>query len=82
MTDAKQNLSLEEMSFGDSIKELEGIVALLESGQLELEESLARYERGVALIRSLQDKLNSAEQKVTTLLGEIEPENNPEAEEL
>lgn len=82
MTDVKQNLPLEEMSFGDSIKELEGIVALLESGQLELEESLARYERGVALIRSLQDKLNSAEQKVTTLLGEIEPENNPEAEEL
>lgn len=82
MTEAKQNSPLEEMSFGESIKELEGIVALLESGQLELEESLARYERGVALIRSLQDKLNSAEQKVTTLLGEIEPENNPEAEEL
>lgn len=73
---------IEELSFGQSLKELEGIVTQLESGQLELEDSLARYERGVALIRSLQDKLSSAEQKVTTLLGEIEPENNPEAEEL
>ena len=82
MTDEAHNSPVEEMSFGESIKELEGIVALLEGGQLELEESLARYERGVALIRSLQDKLSSAEQKVTTLLGEIEPENNPEAEEL
>ena len=82
MTDAAHNSPVEEMSFGESIKELEGIVALLEGGQLELEESLARYERGVTLIRSLQEKLSSAEQKVTTLLGEIEPENNPEAEEL
>lgn len=76
------NQPIEELSFGQSLKELESIVAQLESGQLELEDSLARYERGVALIRSLQEKLNSAEQKVTTLLGEIEPENNPEAEDL
>lgn len=73
---------IEEMSFGESLKELEGTVGQLEGGHLELEDSLARYERGVALIRSLQEKLASAEQKVTTLLGEIEPENNPEAEEL
>lgn len=82
MSDTQDMTPIEEMSFGESIKELEGIVAQLESGQLELEESLERYERGVSLIRSLQDKLSSAEQKVTTLLGEIEPENNPEAEEL
>lgn len=76
------NQPIEELSFGQSLKELEGIVGQLEGGQLELEDSLARYERGVALVRSLQEKLSSAEQKVTTLLGEIEPENNPEAEDL
>lgn len=82
MSETEQDMSTENLSFGDALKELEDIVRLLEGGQLELEESLAKYERGVALIRTLQDKLNTAELKVTTLLGEIEPENNPEAEEL
>lgn len=64
----------EEMAFGDALKELEQIVAALESGQLELEDSLDRYERGVALLRALQTKLADAQQKVTMLLGQIETE--------
>ena len=44
----------EELSFGAALAELDQIVAELEGGQLELEESLERYERGVALLRSLQ----------------------------
>ncbi|MDP2180968.1 MAG: exodeoxyribonuclease VII small subunit [Actinomycetota bacterium] len=64
----------EEMAFGDALKELEQIVAALESGQLELEDSLDRYERGVSLLRALQAKLADAQQKVTMLLGQIEAE--------
>jgi len=64
----------EEQSFGDSLSELDRIVAELEGGQLELEESLVRYERGVALLRGLQAKLADAQQKVTMLLGELESE--------
>jgi exodeoxyribonuclease VII small subunit len=63
-----------EMTFGDALEELEGIVAALESGQLELEESLTRYQRGVALLQALQTKLGDAQQKVTALLGELEGE--------
>ena len=63
-----------EQSFGDGLGELDCIVAELESGQLELEESLVRYERGVALLRGLQAKLADAQQKVTMLLGELESE--------
>lgn len=62
----------EEMAFGEALAELEGIVASLEGGQLELETSLERYERGVTLLRSLQTKLSDAQQKVTTLIGELE----------
>lgn len=61
-----------ELSFGEALAELEGIVSGLESGTLELEESLERYERGVALLRSLQGRLAEAQQKVTVLLGELE----------
>ncbi len=64
----------EEIPFGDGLAELERIVASLESGELDLEESLARYERGVALLRQLQARLTDAQQRVTVLLGELESE--------
>lgn len=64
----------DEMNFGDALAELESIVAALEGGQLELEESLTRYQRGVALLQSLQGKLEDAQQKVTALIGELEGE--------
>lgn len=70
----------EEMPFGEALAELEAIVQALECGELDLEESLARYERGVALLRALQDKLSGAQQKVTMLLGELEETAEEEGE--
>lgn len=67
--------AVEELQFGEALGELEAIVAALESGQLELEESLERYERGVSLLRSLQGRLSDAQQRVTVLLGELEAES-------
>ncbi len=64
---------LDEMTFRQASEELESIVRLLESNQLELEESLKHYERGVTLLKTLQGRLKDAQQKVTVLLGEIEP---------
>jgi exodeoxyribonuclease VII small subunit len=69
----------EELSFGAALAELDQVVAALESGQLELEESLVRYERGVALLRSLQAKLADAQQRVTMLIGELEAESGEDA---
>lgn len=71
---SEQKLSFDEMSFNEASLELERVIRMLESNQLELEESLEAYERGVALVRALKVRLNEAEQKVETLLGEIEPE--------
>ena len=65
---------IDEMPFGEAMAELEQVVAALESGELDLEESLTRYERGVALLRALQSKLGDAQQRVTMLLGELESE--------
>ena len=64
----------EDLTFGSALAELDQIVAALEGGQLELEDSLGRYERGVALLRALQLKLADAQQKVTMLIGELESE--------
>ena len=44
---------VEELTFREALSELESIVSVLESNTLELEESLAAYERGVVLLGSL-----------------------------
>lgn len=67
------SVSTEAVKFSDAMDELERIVRLLEGGQLDLEDSLKQYERGVALIGLLQAKLSSAEQQVSQLLGQIQP---------
>ena len=67
---------VEEMSFKDMMSELEGIVRALESNELELEESLKRYERGVSLLQASRKRLDEAQQKVTTLLGSLEVESD------
>lgn len=75
---AEEACTPEEMTFGAALEELEHIVRVLETGQLELEESLALYERGVALLSACQKKLHAAQQRVTLLLGEIEGEQERE----
>ena len=68
----------DDLTFGAALAELDQIVAALEGGQLELEDSLGRYERGVSLLRALQAKLADAQQKVTMLIGELEAESAAE----
>ena len=63
-----------EQSFGEALAELDRIVAQLEGGQLELEESMERYTRGVSLLKALKAQLDDAQQKVTMLIGELEEE--------
>jgi len=54
--------------FEDGLAELEGIVQRLEKGELPLEDSLAAFERGVALVRTLSQRLADVEQRVEVLL--------------
>ena len=59
---------LENLTFEESLNELDGIVQNLEQGELSLEDSMALFERGLSLSKLSQDKLQSAEQKVKILL--------------
>lgn len=61
-----------DMSFRDASIELEQIVRSLEGGDLELEEALARYARGVELLTALKQRLASAEQQVRVLMDATE----------
>ena len=70
---------IDEMTFREAMAELDGIVRMLESNTLDLEESLSKYERGVALLADLQKRLSQAEQKVSVLMGELSGEKDDEA---
>lgn len=54
--------------FEDALAELEGVVRRLEQGELPLEDSLAAFERGIALVRLLSERLTQVEQRVEVLL--------------
>ena len=66
MTDARA--ALETLTFDAALAELERTVAELETGGLPLEETIARYERGVALERRCEQLLADAELRVRRLV--------------
>jgi len=63
-----------EPTFKEAIEELEKITNSLESGELELEQSLSLFERGVELIKYCQEKLDGAQAKVELLVDSMEGE--------
>ncbi|MBI3767932.1 MAG: exodeoxyribonuclease VII small subunit [Deltaproteobacteria bacterium] len=54
--------------FEDALQDLEETVQRLESGELSLEDALAAFERGVGLVRVLNEKLAEVEQRVEVLM--------------
>jgi len=54
-------------SFEQALAELEAIVARMETGELSLEQSLAAYKRGAALLHYCQSALKDAQQQVKIL---------------
>jgi exodeoxyribonuclease VII small subunit len=58
---------IKDMTFERALKELETIVGRLERGDVELEESIAIYERGEALKNHCDRVLKQAEAKVEKL---------------
>ena len=78
-TKAKKNDKQTELAeFETSLDELELLVSQMESGDLSLEESLQAFERGVALTRSCQQALKTAELRVQALTENAEDEDSPE----
>ena len=54
-------------SFEDTMRTLEDIVRRLERGDLPLEEALAAFEHGVALVRKLNERLTEIEGRIEML---------------
>src|SRR6185312_6156861 len=63
-----QDVPVRDMSFEAALKELETIVARLEQGEVDLEDSIALYERGQALKGHCEAKLKSAESRLEKIV--------------
>jgi exodeoxyribonuclease VII small subunit len=66
---AKTPAVVDGLSYEESLNELESILDALENETRDLDATMALYERGRALIKRCQDKLDQAELKVK-MLGE------------
>ena len=72
------------LDFEQSLAQLESLASKLESGDLNLEQSLKAFEQGITLARRAQTALEEAEQKVRVLIerdgelqqGSLEEEEN------
>lgn len=65
-------------NFEESMKKLEGIVTELENGNLNLDESVKKFEEGMKIAKQCNTILENAEKKITILLekdGELKEEN-------
>ncbi|MCI7730966.1 exodeoxyribonuclease VII small subunit [Enorma burkinafasonensis] len=67
-----EHKAVEELTYKEASQELERIIRALESGEMELEESLESYTRGVELLKSLRARLADAEQKVSVLIRDVD----------
>lgn len=79
MAKAEKHEDIASLSFEQALKELEQIVGRLERGDVELEESIAIYERGEVLRSHCDTLLKQAEAKVEkiTLDASGEPKTAP-----
>ena len=68
MSPKKDSAKNSEEKFEDTLERLQGLVRELESGECSLEDSIQKFEEGMALARSCQDRLTKAEQKIEILL--------------
>ena len=61
-------VSIAEMSFEDALRALEDVVRRLEGGEVPLDDSLALYERGEALRRHCQARLDAAQERIEKIV--------------
>ena len=59
-----------KIDFESSLKELESIVEKLEDEDINLEDSVKSFEKGISLVKECQKQLHNAELKIKKLLDD------------
>ena len=63
-----------KLSFEEQLAAVESLIGKMESGGMTLEESMKRYEEGVAMLSSMEKELASATQRLTVIRKNAEGE--------
>lgn len=63
-----------KLSFEEQLAAVESLIGRMESGGMTLEESMKRYEEGVAMLSSMEKELASATQRLTVIRKNAEGE--------
>ena len=66
---AHESPDISAMSFEEALKALEDTVRRLEGGDVPLDESIALYERGEALRRHCQARLDAAQERIEKIVA-------------
>lgn len=61
--------TIESLSFEDALRDLEGIVRRLESGDVPLEDSITLYEKGEKLRQHCQKRLDAAQTRIERIVA-------------
>ena len=75
----KTPAAVEDLSFEAALQELETIVSRLEQGEVDLEDSIVLYERGMALKVHCEKKLKGAEARLEKIV--LGPDGNAKGTE-
>ena len=59
-----------ELSFEESLNNLEAIVKKLETGEVPLDDAINEFNKAMKLAKSCDDKLKSAEEAITKLVSD------------
>lgn len=60
----------EQLTFEQAMEQLEGIVDILEEGNVPLEEAISKYKEGMELAKICHEKLKNVEEQLTEILKE------------
>ena len=77
----KEKNNEKEIKFEDAMKRLEEIANELEKDDLTLDDSIAKFEEVMNLSKKCKQMLDSAEKKITILIGNKEDEFNIQKDE-
>ena len=64
-----------KLTFEQQLEAVEALISGMESGSMPLEESMRRYEEGMAMIAFMEKELQSAQQRLTVIRRSAEGED-------
>ena len=69
---------MEDISFEEAIKKLEGIASELEKNDLDLDKAVEKFEEGMKLSKKCSEILENAEKRITILINDGDDNFNEE----